>query len=130
MIPLELRGIKKAKDTASELLARVGLEERMSHYPSQLSGGEQQRVAIARAFSNQPRILFADEPTGNLDEETGQSVEDLLFTINQEQGTTLVLVTHDLELAKKTHKIIRLKGGRVQDISIPEAKLKVESNAS
>jgi len=130
MIPLELRGIKKAKDTASELLERVGLEERMSHYPSQLSGGEQQRVAIARAFSNQPSILFADEPTGNLDEETGQSVEDLLFTINQEQGTTLVLVTHDMELAKKTHKIIRLKGGRVQDISIPDAKLKVESNAS
>lgn len=113
MIPLELRGMKNARKVAVDLLQRVGLGERTDHYPSQLSGGEQQRVAIARAFSNQPKILFADEPTGNLDEETGQSVEDLLFEINQEKGTTLVLVTHDLELAEKTHQIIRLKGGKV-----------------
>ena len=116
MIPLELRGIKNAKESALALLNRVGLQERVSHYPSQLSGGEQQRVAIARAFSNQPKILFADEPTGNLDEETGQSVEDLLFQINKEQGTTLVLVTHDLELAEKTNKIIRLKGGKIIEV--------------
>ncbi len=113
MIPLELRGIKSARKDALNLLERVGLGDRVHHYPSQLSGGEQQRVAIARAFSNAPKVLFADEPTGNLDEETGQSVEDLLFEINQEKGTTLILVTHDLELAEKTHKIIRLKGGRV-----------------
>lgn len=116
MIPLELRGIKKARESAAALLDRVGLSERMNHYPSQLSGGEQQRVAIARAFSNEPKILFADEPTGNLDEETGQSVEDLLFQINKEQDTTLVLVTHDLELAEKTNKIIRLKGGKVLEV--------------
>lgn len=115
MIPLELRGVKDARKRSSELLERVGLVERMHHYPSQLSGGEQQRVAIARAFSNEPKILFADEPTGNLDEETGQSVEDLLFEINQEKGTTLILVTHDLELAEKTEKIIQLKGGHIID---------------
>ncbi|WP_420575704.1 ABC transporter ATP-binding protein [Ekhidna sp.] len=115
MIPLELRGVKDARNRSSDLLERVGLAERMHHYPSQLSGGEQQRVAIARAFSNEPKILFADEPTGNLDEETGQSVEDLLFEINREKGTTLILVTHDLELAEKTEKIIQLKGGRIID---------------
>ena len=116
MIPLELQGKKNARSTAKDLLDRVGLGDRTSHYPSQLSGGEQQRVAIARAFSNEPKILFADEPTGNLDEETGQSVEHLLFEINREKGTTLVLVTHDLELAEKTDKIIRLKGGKVVEI--------------
>lgn len=115
MIPLELRGIKSARKQASDLLERVGLGDRVSHYPSQLSGGEQQRVAIARAFSNEPKILFADEPTGNLDEETGQSVEDLLFEINREKGTTLILVTHDLELAEKTSQIIQLKGGKIVD---------------
>ncbi|NQZ78089.1 MAG: ABC transporter ATP-binding protein [Ekhidna sp.] len=113
MIPLELRGEKGARKRATELLDRVGLGDRVSHYPSQLSGGEQQRVAIARAFSNEPKILFADEPTGNLDEETGQAVEDLLFQINKEKGTTLILVTHDLELAEKTSKIIQIKGGQV-----------------
>lgn len=113
MVPLELRGVKGANVMASELLDRVGLAEREDHYPSQLSGGEQQRVAIARAFSNEPEILFADEPTGNLDEETGQAIEDLLFQINREKGTTLVLVTHDLDLARKTNQIIRLKGGKV-----------------
>lgn len=115
MIPLELRGNKQARLRATELLERVGLGDRMNHYPSQLSGGEQQRVAIARAFSNEPKILFADEPTGNLDGETGQSVEDLLFEINKEKGTTLILVTHDLELAEKTQKIIQLKGGKIID---------------
>lgn len=115
MIPLELRGVKTARQQAAALLERVGLGDRTTHYPSQLSGGEQQRVAIARAFSNEPKILFADEPTGNLDEETGQSVEDLLFEINQEKGTTLIIVTHDLELAEKTSQIIQLKGGKIID---------------
>ncbi len=113
MIPLELRGVKSARQQSADLLERVGLGDRMTHYPSQLSGGEQQRVAIARAFSNEPKVLFADEPTGNLDEETGQSVEDLLFEINREKGTTLILVTHDLELAEKTNQIIQLKGGKI-----------------
>ena len=95
------------------LLDRVGLADRFDHYPTQLSGGEQQRISIARAFSNQPAILFADEPTGNLDGETSQKVEELLFSLNQEAGTTLILVTHDLELANKTDRIIRIKGGQV-----------------
>ena len=113
MIPLELRGEKGAEKVAKSLLDRVGLKERMSHYPVQLSGGEQQRVSIARAFSNDPKILFADEPTGNLDEETSDSIERLLFEINKESGTTLVIVTHDLELAAKTDRRIRLKGGKI-----------------
>jgi putative ABC transport system ATP-binding protein len=113
MVPLELRGIKGAKKASEALLERVGLKDRIDHYPTQLSGGEQQRVAIARAFSNEPKILFADEPTGNLDEETGESVEALLFEINREKGTTLIIVTHDVELASKTSQQIRLKGGRV-----------------
>lgn len=113
MIPLELRGEKNAMKVSKELLGRVGLGERSGHYPSQLSGGEQQRVSIARAFSNNPKILFADEPTGNLDEATGQIVEKLLFDMNQEKGTTLVLVTHDLDLAAKTQRTIRLKGGKI-----------------
>ncbi|MEM0941096.1 MAG: ABC transporter ATP-binding protein [Bacteroidota bacterium] len=116
MIPLELQGKKGVRPIAKNLLERVGLGDRTSHYPSQLSGGEQQRVAIARAFSNEPKILFADEPTGNLDEETGQSVENLLFEINREKGTTLILVTHDLELAEKADQVIRLKGGRITEI--------------
>ncbi len=113
MVPLELRGEKNIKKRSSDLLDRVGLGDRLDHYPSQLSGGEQQRVAIARAFSNQPKILFADEPTGNLDDETSQSVEALLFEINKEQGTTLVIVTHDHELAKKTDQVISIKGGQI-----------------
>ncbi len=113
MVPLELRGDKDARRKAFELLDRVGLAERQHHYPAQLSGGEQQRVALARAFANQPRILFADEPTGNLDAETHDVVEKLLFDLNREHGTTLVLVTHDLELAKKTNHIIQLRGGRM-----------------
>ncbi len=114
MIPLELQGrAKGAKAKATELLERVGLAGRHHHYPSQLSGGEQQRVSLARAFSNDPAILFADEPTGNLDEETGLIVENLLFELNQEMKTTLVIVTHDLELANKTNRIIKLKGGKI-----------------
>jgi putative ABC transport system ATP-binding protein len=113
MVPLELRGIKNAQATSENLLERVGLGSRMHHYPNQLSGGEQQRVAIARAFSNDTKILFADEPTVNLDEETGTSIEELLFEINREKGTTLVIVTHDSDLAAKTDQIIRLKGGRI-----------------
>jgi putative ABC transport system ATP-binding protein len=113
MVPLELRGERNVNKQAMDLLARVGLAERFDHYPTQLSGGEQQRVSLARAFSNRPTILFADEPTGNLDEETGQKVEHLLFDLNREAGTTLVLVTHDLELAEKTDRIIRIKGGSI-----------------
>ncbi|WP_347159217.1 ABC transporter ATP-binding protein [Pontibacter chitinilyticus] len=113
MVPLELRGERHVQRQARELLERVGLEQRFDHYPTQLSGGEQQRVSLARAFSNRPTILFADEPTGNLDEETGARVEQLLFDLNREAGTTLVLVTHDLELAEKTQRIIRIKGGTI-----------------
>ncbi|HWC61570.1 MAG TPA: ABC transporter ATP-binding protein [Verrucomicrobiae bacterium] len=113
MVPLELRGGNHARDQAVELLNRVGLGQRLTHYPAQLSGGEQQRVALARAFINRPKILFADEPTGNLDAETGKLVIQNLFALNAEAGTTLVLVTHDLELAKRAQRIIRLKGGAV-----------------
>lgn len=113
MIPLELRRDKKARDKALSLLEKVGLADRHNHYPAQLSGGEQQRVSIARAFSNGPEILFADEPTGNLDEETGATIENLIFNLNKELGTTLILVTHDLDLASKTERIIRMKGGRI-----------------
>ncbi|RDV16286.1 ABC transporter ATP-binding protein [Pontibacter diazotrophicus] len=120
MVPLELRGERNVQRQAMELLGRVGLAERHDHYPTQLSGGEQQRVSLARAFSNRPTILFADEPTGNLDEETGQRVEQLLFDLNRESGTTLVLVTHDLDLAEKTQRIIRIKGGNaVSDTGAP-----------
>ncbi len=121
MVPLELQGSKIAKASALELLGRVGLGARTHHYPTQLSGGEQQRVAIARAFSNKPKILFADEPTGNLDDETGASIESLLFEINQEQNTTLVLVTHDHDLAAKTDTILRLKGGKVYSLTTKAA---------
>ncbi len=121
MIPLELKGRKDAYSKALELLQRVGLKDREDHYPSQLSGGEQQRVALARAFCNEPRILFADEPTGNLDDETSQKVEELLFALNQEQGTTLVIVTHDLELAGKAGRIIQLKGGQTVSDTVTEA---------
>ncbi|TVP52114.1 MAG: ABC transporter ATP-binding protein [Mongoliibacter sp.] len=115
MVPLELKKRKDAKEKAAELLRKVGLEDRMTHYPTQLSGGEQQRVSIARAFANEPKILFADEPTGNLDTETGEMIEDLIFQLNQDLGTTLVLVTHDLELAKRTNRIINIKGGKIQE---------------
>jgi len=115
MVPLELKKRTNAKEKAMELLAKVGLKDRATHYPTQLSGGEQQRVSIARAFANAPKILFADEPTGNLDTETGEMIENLIFDLNKEQGTTLVLVTHDLELAAKTQRIIHIKGGKIQE---------------
>jgi putative ABC transport system ATP-binding protein len=113
MVPLELRGEKKIKARALELLDKVGLSDRGHHYPSQLSGGEQQRISLARAFSNNPQILFADEPTGNLDDETSERIVDLIFSLNQQSGTTLIMVTHNLELANKTDRIIRLKGGKI-----------------
>ncbi|MBT1698373.1 ABC transporter ATP-binding protein [Fulvivirgaceae bacterium PWU4] len=117
MVPLELRGEKNVADKAKDLLNRVGLAARMQHYPSQLSGGEQQRVAMARAFITDPKILFADEPTGNLDEENAHHITELLFGMNKEQGTTLVLVTHNLELAQRTQRILRMKGGKlVQEV--------------
>jgi putative ABC transport system ATP-binding protein len=118
MVPLELRGEKNVAVKAKELLDRVGLSGRLHHFPSQLSGGEQQRVAMARAFITDPKILFADEPTGNLDEENSDHITDLLFALNKEQGTTLVLVTHNLELAQKTERILRMKGGRLVDEQI------------
>lgn len=111
MVPLELRGAKNIKAQALDLLDKVGLADRSHHYPVQLSGGEQQRVSLARAFSNQPAILFADEPTGNLDAETSEKVIKLLFDLNKDAGTTLVIVTHDLELAARTSRTIKIKGG-------------------
>ncbi len=113
LVPLELRGNGLREADATELLARVGLGDRLEHYPAQLSGGEQQRVALARAFINRPRILFCDEPTGNLDGDTAHAMVDLIFGLNRERGTTLVLVTHDLELAGRTQRIIRLRSGAV-----------------
>lgn len=112
-VPLELQGDKNASTRAKELLEQVGLADRIDHYPSQLSGGEQQRVALARAFVNKPSILFADEPTGNLDEETGEKVIKLLFELNKSAGTTLVIISHDLDLANRTQQILRLKGGQI-----------------
>jgi putative ABC transport system ATP-binding protein len=115
MVPLELRGERQTRDIAASLLKKVGLAERLHHYPMQLSGGEQQRVALARAFLNCPKILFADEPTGNLDNETSDRIVDLLFDLNASSGTALVLVTHNLDLARKAGRIIQLKGGRLVD---------------
>jgi putative ABC transport system ATP-binding protein len=116
LVPLELRGSSgpSSEADARELLGRVGLGDRFDHYPVQLSGGEQQRVALARAFINRPKILFCDEPTGNLDADTAAKVVDLIFGLNREKGTTLVLVTHDLELARRCQRLIRLKSGEVQ----------------
>jgi putative ABC transport system ATP-binding protein len=111
MLPLELKGDKNAKAIASALLERVGLGHRLSHTPKQLSGGEQQRVALARAFATKPRILFADEPTGNLDSKTGASIIDLLFELNLENQTTLILVTHDANLAARCQRTIKIAGG-------------------
>lgn len=113
MVPLELRGESRADVFAQTWLERVGLGDRMDHYAVQLSGGEQQRVALARAFINQPKILFADEPTGNLDDETSHKIVELLFELNKEIGTALVLVTHNLELAQLTQRIIRLRNGKI-----------------
>ena len=113
MLPLELAGRADARPAALEVLAKVGLGERVGHYPRQLSGGEQQRVAIARAFVTRPDVLFADEPTGNLDSATGNRIMDLLFGLNEDAGATLVLVTHDRELAARCGRVIRLDAGRV-----------------
>jgi len=113
MVPLELRGGNHVRETAAELLRTVGLEERLNHYPAQLSGGEQQRTALARAFVTRPKILFADEPTGNLDSETGHKVIELLFELNHAAGTALVFVTHDVELAERAERVIQLRGGAV-----------------
>lgn len=113
MVPAELRGTPSPRRRAEELLRQVGLEDRMTHYPTQLSGGEQQRVAIARAFINRPTILFADEPTGNLDADTGAKIENLIFDLNETAGTTLMVVTHNLDLAARTGRIIQLQGGEV-----------------
>lgn len=113
MIPLELKGAEKVRKTAKDLLEKVGLADRSNHYPAQLSGGEQQRVSIARAFANKPSILFADEPTGNLDGETGATVEKLIFDLNTDAGTTLILVTHDLDLAGRAGRVIHMKNGKL-----------------
>jgi len=117
LVPLELRGTSGAEKQASELLDRVGLSDRLDHFPVQLSGGEQQRVALARAFINKPSILFADEPTGNLDSDNSGVVEELLFDLNREAGTTLVLVTHNLELARKTDQVYRIHQGVVEELN-------------
>jgi putative ABC transport system ATP-binding protein len=122
MVPMELRGSRTpARRSAIDLLAQVGLQDRLSHYPVQLSGGEQQRVALARAFMNQPKILFADEPTGNLDAETGHTIAEALFSLNETFGTTLVLVTHDAELAERAQCLIRLKAGQVVEQFEPDS---------
>lgn len=115
MLPLELAGQADARRQAFELLERVGLGARARHYPAQLSGGEQQRVAIARAFAGNPDVLFADEPTGNLDQKTGHRIVELLFALNREQGTTLVLVTHDTELAAYCDRVLELDDGRLSE---------------
>jgi len=120
MIPLELRKEQNIRQRAIDLLQKVGLGNRYNHYPAQLSGGEQQRVSIARAFSNGPKILFADEPTGNLDGETGATIQDLIFDLNKALGTTLILVTHDMELAGKSDRIIKMKGGRIVSDELTE----------
>ena len=115
MLPLELAQAPHPRQTAEELLTRVGLQERLHHYPNQLSGGEQQRCAIARAFSTRPRCLFADEPTGNLDSETGKRIIELLFELNSEHGTTLIMATHDIELSKLCRQRIQLEAGSMLD---------------
>ncbi len=122
-LPLELQGINNALQTAHKYLERVGLAERVSHYPRQLSGGEQQRVALARAFACRPAILFADEPTGNLDTGTGEKINDLLFELNAEEGTTLILVTHEKTLAARCKRRLELQAGRQiepLDVSLSE----------
>lgn len=115
MLPLELAGDAGAREAARELLARVGVGDRLDHYPKQLSGGEQQRVAIARAFVTRPALLLADEPTGNLDAETGARIIELMFELNRERGTTLLLVTHDETLSRRCTRVLRLVGGMLQN---------------
>lgn len=120
MLPAELKNNPEAKAQAAQLLEAVGLKNRVHHYPNQLSGGEQQRVAIARAFASQPRILFADEPTGNLDSKTGAQIIDLIFKLNQEHNTTLILVTHDQRLASRCGRVIQLSEGKLLDAPLAE----------
>ena len=117
MLPLELAGVAEAREVASQWLERVGLANRLRHYPKHLSGGEQQRVALARAFAPNPRLLLADEPTGNLDAETGKAVIELMFKLNREAGTTLILVTHDESLAQRCGRTLRMTAGHLQDAS-------------
>jgi putative ABC transport system ATP-binding protein len=124
MLPMELRGAAGAQERARDLLEAVGLAERRAHYPAQLSGGEQQRVALARAFAGSPSILLADEPTGNLDSATGQMVLDLLLKLNRQEGTTLVIVTHDPALSRLTDRIVRLRDGRIVEEIILSAAMK------
>ena len=119
MLPMELHGMKNARSRAEEYLARVGLAERLTHYPQQLSGGEQQRVAVARAFASQPKVLFADEPTGNLDIHTGAKIIDLLFELNREQGTTLILITHEERLAQRCGRRVHLVAGSIEPETDP-----------
>ncbi len=114
LVPLELQGMRGGRKLAVESLERVGLGERINHYPTQLSGGEQQRVALARAFIHRPQILFADEPTGNLDSETSAPISDMLFELNRTAGTALVLVTHDNELAKRAGRVVKMRSGRIE----------------
>ena len=120
-LPMELAGQRNAQDRASEYLSKVGLGERLTHYPKQLSGGEQQRVAVARAFACSPKLLFADEPTGNLDQATGAKVSDLLFELNEQSQTTLILVTHEQRLADRCHRVITIDGGRMTNDSASSA---------
>ena len=115
MLPLELAGRDSPRETANQIMEKVGLGERWSHYPSQLSGGEKQRVAIARAFATEPAVLFADEPTGNLDSRTGDNIVELMFELNREAGTTLVLVTHDDDIASRCQRQLRIEAGRLVD---------------
>jgi putative ABC transport system ATP-binding protein len=129
MVPAEIRGENHARSRAQDLLRQVGLDARTHHYPIQLSGGEQQRVAIARAFMNRPKILFADEPTGNLDSETTREIVRLIFQLNAQAGTTLVLVTHDRELTEQAHRVISLKGGRVVSDTRKESGVSHVANA-
>jgi putative ABC transport system ATP-binding protein len=129
MVPAEIRGENHARSRAENLLRQVGLSARTDHYPIQLSGGEQQRVAIARAFMNHPRILFADEPTGNLDNDTAREIVRLIFQLNAEAGTTLMLVTHDRELTQQADRVISLKGGRVLSDTRKEVGIAYVANA-
>ena len=115
MLPLELAGVDDARVIATQWLQRVGLGSRLTHYPKHLSGGEQQRVALARAFAPDPRVLLADEPTGNLDAETGRAIIELMFALNREQGTTLILVTHDESLARRCSRVLRMEAGRLSE---------------
>ena len=115
MLPLELAGVDDARAIATQWLQRVGLGSRLTHYPKHLSGGEQQRVALARAFAPDPRVLLADEPTGNLDAETGRAIIERMFALNREQGTTLILVTHDESLARRCGRVLRMDAGRLSE---------------